>query len=193
MKMTMRSITVFCGSSSGNSDLYKSTAYTFGKFLAERHIDIIYGGAKVGLMGALADGALQAGGQVIGVIPHFIKAKEIAHEGISEIILVDSMQERKTRMNSLGDGAVALPGGFGTLDELFEMLTWAQLGFHQKPIGILNIDHFYQGLIDLLDTMVDQQFLKEVNRNMLSFDDQMEGLINQMENYIPVVVPKWIT
>lgn len=189
----MKRITVFCGSSAGKNEKYISRAYAFGKFLAEKNIDVIYGGAKVGLMGALADGALDIGGKVIGVLPHFLKEKELSHEGLTETIIVNTMHERKTKMNNLGDGIVALPGGFGTLDELFEILTWGQLGLHQKPIGVLNIDDYYQGLIDLLDIMVAKQFLKKINRKMLLFDDNQEGLIVKMVNYTPVVVPKWIT
>ena len=189
----MHRITVFCGSSFGTDKKYTAYAYAFGKFLAGKNLEVVYGGAKVGLMGALADGALEAGGRVTGVLPHFLKEKELAHEGLSHAIFVNSMQERKSKMNHLGDGFVALPGGYGTLDELFEILTWAQLGYHQKPIGVLNIEGYYQGLIDLLNTMVNKQFLKKINQEMLLFDNTQETLLDKMNNYQPVVVPKWIT
>ena len=134
----MKSVTVFCGSSMGTDPIYKSQAFLLGKTLAQQNIKLIYGGAKVGLMGAVADGALSENGKVIGVLPHFLGTKEIAHESLTELIRVESMHERKTKMSELSEGVIALPGGFGTLEELFEMLTWGQLGLHQKPIGILN-------------------------------------------------------
>src|SRR4030095_3484794 len=139
----MKRITVFCGSSLGNGTNFRTQATLLGQVLAKRNIELVYGGANVGLMGAVADGVLSEGGKVIGVLPNFLKSKEIAHEQLTELILVDSMHERKTKMNELCDGVIALPGGFGTLEEFFEMLTWAQLGLHKKPIAILNIDGFY--------------------------------------------------
>src|SRR5687768_1380717 len=136
----MKSVAIFCGSSSGSDSIYYSQAAMLGKILAHRKIQIVYGGAKVGLMGAVADGALKEGGKVIGVLPNFLKSKEIAHTGLTDLILVESMHERKLKMHELSDGIIALPGGFGTLEELFEMLTWSQLGLHKKPIGLLNIN-----------------------------------------------------
>ena len=159
----MNGITVFCGSSSGDKEVYLNTARSLGNALAENNIKLIYGGASVGLMGAVADGALEAGGTVIGVLPRFLEAKEIAHEGLSELILVDSMHERKTRMNELSEGVIALPGGFGTLEEFFEMLTWGQLGLHKKPMALLNVNHFYDTLLTFMGNMVDQGFLKHEN------------------------------
>lgn len=164
-----------------------------GTHLAMRDIGLVNGGAKVGLMGILADSALAAGGEVIGVLPKFLKAKEIAHQNLSDLILVESMHERKTRMNDLSDGAIALPGGFGTLEEFFEMLTWGQLGLHQKPLGILNIDGFYSDLLDMLDTMVNKGFLKEVNRQMVLVSKDVDALLEKMDRYRPADVPKWIS
>ncbi|WP_082577808.1 TIGR00730 family Rossman fold protein [Flavobacterium sp. Root186] len=188
----MKKITVFCGSSFGTEEIYKEQAELLGKTLAKQNIGLVYGGANVGLMGAVADGALSENGTVIGVLPDFLRSKEIAHKGLTELILVESMHERKTKMNDLCDGVIALPGGFGTLEELFEMLTWAQLGLHKKPIAILNINGFYNSLLELLQTMSEKGLLKEANQKMLLVSDDIEDLLSQMKNYIPPTVGKWI-
>jgi len=188
----MKRITVFCGSSFGTDDVYKSQAKLLGKTLAEHQIELVYGGANVGLMGAVADGVLENGGKAIGVLPNFLKSKEIAHERLTKLILVETMHERKTKMNELCDGVIALPGGFGTLEEFFEMLTWAQLGLHKKPIAILNTAGFYDSLITFIQTMVDKGFLKEVNRDMILVSDDIDKLIAMMKNYVAPEVAKWI-
>ena len=188
----MNRITVFCGSSFGAEEIYKEQASLLGQTLAKQNIELVYGGANVGLMGAVADGVLNAGGKAIGVLPNFLRSKEIAHQGLTELILVESMHERKTKMNDLCDGVIALPGGFGTLEELFEMLTWAQLGLHKKPIAILNINGFYDSLIELTETMVEKGLLKDVNQKMLLVSDNIDDLLDQMKNYIPPTVGKWI-
>lgn len=188
----MKRITVFCASSFGTEKIYEEQAAALGKTLAEQDIELVYGGANVGLMGAVADGALNAGGKVIGVLPNFLRSKEIAHLNLTELIVVESMHERKTKMNDLCDGVIALPGGFGTLEELFEMLTWAQLGLHKKPIAVLNVNGFYDFLIALLQTMTSKGLLKEVNREMLLISDNIEDLLQQMSNYTAPTVGKWI-
>ncbi|ATL42483.1 TIGR00730 family Rossman fold protein [Elizabethkingia sp. HX WHF] len=192
MNKEIKRITVFCGSSFGTESVYEEQAYELGKILAQNTIGLVYGGANVGLMGAVADGVIENGGEAIGVLPHFLKGKEIAHENLTELILVDTMHERKAKMNELSDGVITLPGGFGTLEELFEMLTWAQLGLHQKPIGILNINGFYDELLAFVQTMVNKGFLKSVNQDMLLVDDSIAGLINKMRNYKAPEVSKWI-
>lgn len=143
-------------------------------------------------MGAVADGVLNKGGKVIGVLPYFLRSKEIAHTGLTQLIVVESMHERKTRMNELCDGVIALPGGFGTLEELFEMITWAQLGLHKKPIAILNSNGFYDSLIEMIRTMVSKGLLKKANRQMLLVSDEIEDLLYKMKNYQPPTVGKWI-
>nr|WP_295875231.1 TIGR00730 family Rossman fold protein [uncultured Chitinophaga sp.] len=189
----MKNIVVFCGSSAGREPVYMEQAFQLGAALAQRNIGLVYGGAKVGLMGAVADGALQAGGKVTGVLPHFLQQKELAHNGLTDLILVDTMHERKTKMNELADGVIALPGGFGTMEELFEMLTWGQLGLHQKPIGLLNVNGFYDALHQLSQTMTDKGFLSAANRDMLLYSDRIDDLLVKMEQYQPVDKPKWIT
>jgi len=188
----MKRITVFCGSSFGTDEIYKEQATLLGKTLAKQNIELVYGGANVGLMGAVADGILNEGGKAIGVLPDFLRSKEIAHLGLTELILVESMHERKTKMNDLCDGVIALPGGFGTLEELFEMLTWAQLGLHKKPIAILNINGFYDSLIELTEVMVTKGLLKDVNQKMLLVSEDIEDLLEQMKNYVAPAVGKWI-
>ena len=188
----MKRITVFCGSSFGTEASYTKQATLLGETFAKENIELVYGGANVGLMGAIADGVLNNGGKAIGVLPNFLRSKEIAHLGLTELILVESMHERKTKMNDLCDGVIALPGGFGTLEELFEMLTWAQLGLHKKPIAILNIDGFYDSLIALTETMVEKGLLKDVNQKMLLVSDTIDDLLLQMRNYTPPTVGKWI-
>ncbi|WP_347049679.1 TIGR00730 family Rossman fold protein [Flavobacterium olei] len=188
----MKRITVFCASSFGTDKIYEEQAALVGKTLAEQNIEVVYGGANVGLMGAVADAALNAGGKVIGVLPDFLRSKEIAHLGLTELILVESMHERKTKMNDLCDGVITLPGGFGTLEELFEMLTWAQLGLHKKPIAILNTNGFYNSLIDLLENMTVKGLLKEVNQKMLLVSEDIDDLLHQMRNYTAPTVGKWI-
>lgn len=188
----MKRITVFCASSFGTDKIYEEQAALVGKTLAEQNIEVVYGGANVGLMGAVADAALNAGGKVIGVLPDFLRSKEIAHLGLTELILVESMHERKTKMNDLCDGVITLPGGFGTLEELFEMLTWAQLGLHKKPIAILNTNGFYNSLIDLLENMTEKGLLKEVNQKMLLVSEDIDDLLHQMRNYTAPTVGKWI-
>jgi uncharacterized protein (TIGR00730 family) len=188
----MKRITVFCGSSFGTDKIYEQQAILLGKTMAAQNIDLVYGGANVGLMGAVADGVLSSGGKVFGVLPRFLQQKEIAHTNITELILVETMHERKMKMNELSDGVITLPGGFGTLEEFFEMLTWAQLGLHKKPIAILNINGFYDELISLLQTMVTKGFLKEVNQKMLLISDNIEDLLEQMKHYKAPEVSKWI-
>ncbi|WP_421938904.1 TIGR00730 family Rossman fold protein [Pedobacter sp.] len=188
----MKRITVFCGSSFGTEKIFEEQAYLLGKTLANKNIGLVYGGAKVGLMGSVANGAMENGGEVIGVLPHFLRSKEIAHNHLTELILVDSMHERKTKMNDLCDGVIALPGGFGTLEEVFEMLTWAQLGLHQKPIAFLNINGFYDELFALLKTMVTKGFLKEINESMVLSSSNIDDLLLKMENYQAPTVGKWI-
>ncbi|HLA55570.1 MAG TPA: TIGR00730 family Rossman fold protein [Flavobacterium sp.] len=189
----MKRITVFCGASIGKEDIFETQARLLGKTLAAKQIGLVYGGAKVGLMGAVADGALQNGGEVIGVLPYFLQTKEVAHDHLTELILVDTMHGRKMKMNDLCDGVIALPGGFGTLEELFEMLTWAQLGLHKKPIAILNTNGFYDELLALIQTMVDKGFLKTLNQEMLLTSDNIDALLDKMEHYRAPEIPKWIT
>ena len=188
----MKRITVFCGSSFGTEEIYKEQATLLGQTLAKQNIELVYGGANVGLMGAVADGILKEGGKAIGVLPNFLRSKEIAHLGLTELILVESMHERKTKMNDLCEGVIALPGGFGTLEELFEMLTWAQLGLHKKPIAILNINGFYDSLIELTKVMVEKGLLKDVNQQMLLVSDNIDDLLDQMKNYVAPTTGKWI-
>ncbi len=191
--ITVRSIAVYCGSSFGAEELYKHHAFALGKTLAERGITVVYGGANVGLMGEVAEGALQEGGKVIGVLPRFLQRKELAHEGLSELHLVETMHERKLKMNDLCDGVIALPGGFGTMEELFEMLTWGQLGLHAKPVALLNTGGFYDGLLAFLDTMSNHGFLKRDNREMLLVGASAEEVLEKMNSYSPPEVPKWIS
>lgn len=188
----MKYITVFCGSSPGTQSIYTDQAYQLGKTLAQRGIGLVYGGARVGLMGAVANGAIENKGEAIGVLPHFLRSKEIAHESLTTLILVETMHERKTKMHELCDGVITMPGGFGTMEELFEMLTWAQLGLHQKPIGILNINGFYNELISLIQAMMNKGFLKPIHQQMLLVDNSIEGLLKKMELYMPPETAKWI-
>ncbi|WP_422348229.1 TIGR00730 family Rossman fold protein [Flagellimonas sp.] len=188
----MDSVAVFCGSSEGNDPRMVEAAFGLGEVLASQQIQLVYGGAKVGLMGQVADGALGKNGKVIGVIPDFLKRKEVFHPSISELIVVETMHQRKLRMHELADGFMALPGGYGTLEELFEIITWGQLGLHQKPIGLLNCDGFFDSMLQFLDTMVTQGFLKQENREMLLVDSSAERLLEQMRNYTPLITPKWI-
>jgi uncharacterized protein (TIGR00730 family) len=188
----MRSIVVFCGSGNGKNPSFLDMAFETGKFLAIKNIDVIYGGAKIGLMGAVADGALSVGGKVIGVIPEFLAAKEIRHDKLSEKIIVTSMHERKLMMSDLCTGVIALPGGFGTLDELFEMLTWAQLGLHQKPIGLLNFNGYYDHLLKFVNSMMEENFISESNRSILLEDSSIEQLLIKMQTYTAPPIPQWM-
>lgn len=193
IKNIMKSITVFCGSSMGTEKIYQDQAWQLGKTLAANNIGLIYGGSKTGLMGAAADGAIANNGEVIGILPYFLSGKEIAHEHLTELIVVDTMHERKTKMNEMSDGVITLPGGFGTMEEFFEMLTWAQLGLHKKPIGILNVNGFYDDLLVLVQKMVDKGFLKKINQQMLQVSNSIDDLLQMMKNYKAPEVGKWIT
>lgn len=163
-----------------------------GETLALKDIRVIYGGSKAGMMGAVADGALSKGGTVVGVIPGFLKRKEIAHTELSELIVVESMHQRKTIMHELCDGIIALPGGFGTFEELFEVLTWSQLGHHQKPMGLLNVNGYYEDLLEMIQKMVDKGFSNQVNQQMLLVADTVDSLLEKMDNYQAPKVHKWI-
>lgn len=189
----MKRIVVYCGSSSGTDPVFEARAYETGKLLAQQGIGLVYGGARVGLMGAVADGALAHGGEVIGVLPRFLSGKEIGHAGLTDLIIVDTMHERKTKMHELSDGVIALPGGFGTMEEVFEMVTWGQLGLHRKPVGVLNVDGFYNDLSELLETMATKGFLKRENQRMLLFADTIDELLEKMRSYQAPATPKWIT
>ncbi|NAS30901.1 TIGR00730 family Rossman fold protein [Flavobacteriaceae bacterium R38] len=188
----MDSIVVFCGSSEGNDQKIIDEAYALGKNLAQKNITLVYGAAKIGVMGRVARGALDHHGKVIGVIPEFLKMKEVVHFGLTELYTTNNMHERKWRMHELSDAIITLPGGFGTLEELFEMITWAQLGLHQKPVGILNINGFFDDLVRFLEKMVKNGFLKMENFEMLLVADSIDSLLLKMSNYKPKSVPKWI-
>ena len=188
----MKSVCVFCGSSAGSNPEYIVAGRSLGEKLASEQIRLIYGGAAVGVMGAVANGVLECGGEVIGVIPGFLSKKEIRHEGLTELITVDSMHQRKQKMAELSDGFIALPGGFGTLEELCEILTWAQLGLVTGPVGILNVNNYFNHLLAFFNHMVSQELLKEENRDLVLHDYTIEGLLTKMNNYQPKEVPKWI-
>jgi len=187
----MKAITVFCGSAVGSDELFASEAKLLGKQLANQNCTLVYGGAKIGLMGAVANGAMSANGKVIGVIPTFLKKKEVVHEGLSELIEVNTMHERKQQMSDLANGFIALPGGFGTLEELFEILTWAQLNRHQKPVGILNTAGYYDELLAFIHSMVKKKFLRPVNLDLMIVSATVDDLLRQMNKYVPPLLPRW--
>ena len=189
---TMTAITVFCGSSEGNDVDILDQAMLLGKTLASKEITLVYGAAKIGVMGKLAESALNNGGKVIGIIPEFLKLKEVVHLGLTELITTSNMHDRKLKMHDMSDAFIAMPGGFGTLEELFEIITWAQLGLHQKPIGLLNVNGFYDDLLKLLENMVRRGFLKMSNYEILLVADSVEGLLAKLHNYKAEPVPKWL-
>ena len=189
----MQSIVVFCGANTGSDPLYAQVAAELGQALAQRNIQLVYGAGKVGLMGVLAEAALQAGGEVTGVIPFFLRKKEVCHEGLTKLYVVDSMHERKIRMAQLSEAVIVLPGGYGNLDEAFEMLTLAQLGQGQHPIGILNANGFYDALITQLDQMAAEGFLKPAHRELLLVAGSIPELLGKLEEYeAPPKEGKWI-
>jgi uncharacterized protein (TIGR00730 family) len=176
----MQRICVFCGSKTGAAERHAAAARELGAALVRRKLELVYGGGNIGLMGVLADAVLASGGSVIGVIPRFMVLRELAHQGLSQLHLVDSMHERKALMAEHADGFIALPGGFGTADELFEMLTWRQLHLHEKPIGVLNVDGYFDPLLAWLDVMVKEGFLKHGNRDLLIERPGVEELLDAM-------------
>jgi uncharacterized protein (TIGR00730 family) len=188
----LRRVCVFCGSSFGARPSYEAAARTLGKLLPARGSELVYGGGNVGLMGALADSAMAAGGEVIGVIPDHLERREVAHRGVTELRVVDSMHTRKALFEELSDGFVALPGGLGTYEELFEILTWGQLGLHTKPVGLLDVDDFYAPLHVFLNHAVEQRFVRPEHRSMLMIDDNAERLLDRMEAWEPPTVEKWL-
>jgi uncharacterized protein (TIGR00730 family) len=193
----MKRICVFCGSNAGNNLIYRAEAEKLGRLLAARGIELVYGAGNIGLMGAVADACLEAGGTVIGVIPEALMGKEVAgravdHRALTRIEVVDSMHTRKARMAELSDGFIALPGGFGTFEEFCEILTWGQLGFHAKPMGLLNVNGFYDPLIAMFDKAVAEGFLRAQNRAMALADTDIEKLLATMTAYRPEPVSKWL-
>jgi hypothetical protein len=188
----MRRVLVFCGSSPGRLPDYVDCSRALGAELAARGLGLVYGGAQVGVMGAVADAALAAGGEVIGVIPRMLVAKEVAHKGLSDLRVVETMHERKALMESLADAVIALPGGFGTLEELFEIVTWAQLGIHAKPVGLLNVAGYWDQLLAFIDHMVGERFLRAQQRDALLVSDSPSALVERLTSYQPVVLDKWL-
>ena len=181
--MSIQSICVFCASSSGNDHIYIESAKLTGQAIASRGIQTIYGGGKVGLMGAVADSAMENGGSVIGIIPEFMIPHEVAHQEVSELIVVSSMHERKMKMHEMSDAVITLPGGFGTFEELFEILTWIQLGLFQKPVGILNVNGYYDHLEKQLDHMTEEGLLRKQHRPLLHFSSSLEGIFEYFDSY----------
>lgn len=187
----MKSIAVYCGSSTGDSPAFVDLTKQLGRTLAEQGIRLVYGGGSVGLMGILADAALAADGEVLGVIPDSLQRKEVHHTGLAELRVVETMHQRKAIMVEESDGFIALPGGFGTLDELFETLTWAQLGHHDKPIGILNPESYFDDLMSFLKGAVKQKLVKHRHLDMLLVEEDIDRLLMRMASYEPSGIPKW--
>ncbi|NRB59237.1 MAG: TIGR00730 family Rossman fold protein [Winogradskyella sp.] len=188
----MKSISVFCGSSEGNDPEIISTAYQLGEIFAKRDIALVYGAAKIGIMGKVAQAVIDNNGETIGVIPKFLQTKEIVNTELTELIITDNMHDRKVLMYDKSDGFIIIPGGFGTMDEFFEITTWGQLGLHTKPIGILNINGYYDALIEQCKVMVQRGFLKQENLDAVVVDTTIEGLLEKMNNYVPLPAPKWL-
>jgi len=180
----MKRVLVFCGSSPGNHPAYVKIAYELGASLASKNIELVYGGAQIGLMGAVANGVLDNGGKVIGVIPKFLNQKEVVHTGLTELFTVETMHERKAKMMILAHSIIALPGGYGTLEELFEAMTWSQLELHRKPIGILNINGYYNYLNNQINTMVEAGFLKKTTQQNLHIEENIETLLSMLQQHI---------
>lgn len=188
----MKRLTVFCGSSPGNDPSYLHECEKLAALLVSKGIELVYGGGNVGLMGHIADSVLSGGGKVIGVIPERLVAKEVAHPGLTELIVVKSMHERKAKMAELSDGFIALPGGIGTLEEIMEVFTWTQLGYHSKPCGLLNVNGFYDQLNAFLENMVNSKFLKKEHKAMLLVSNDAGEMIRQMESGRIDYYDKWI-
>jgi uncharacterized protein (TIGR00730 family) len=186
------SICVYCGSSPGRQPAYIEAARVLARAMARRNIRLVYGGASVGVMGALADAALGEGGSVTGVIPRALALKEVAHHGLPELIVTESMHERKATMAQRSDACIALPGGIGTLEELFEAWTWTQLGFQNKPCGLLNVQGYFDGLISFVDHGTREGFLRTEHRGILLVDTDAEALLDRIEAYEPPAIAKWI-
>lgn len=188
----INSICIYCGSSPGRNEAYASAAIGLAESLVRRNIRLVYGGAGIGIMGIVADQVLQLGGQVVGVIPKALAHKEVAHANLTELHVTESMHERKMRMAELADGFIALPGGIGTLEELFEIWTWAQLGFHDKPCGLLNVAGYYDALIDFLDHVSAEQFVKPHHRALLMVEADPEALLDRYASYQPPPIKHWL-
>ncbi|WP_236795793.1 TIGR00730 family Rossman fold protein [Amycolatopsis sp. GM8] len=188
----MRRICVFCGSSTGNDPVYAEQAAVLGKLLAERGIGLVYGGASVGIMGVVADAVLAAGGEAIGVIPEHLVRAEVAHQGLTELHVTADMHERKAKMAELADGFLALPGGAGTLEELAEVWTWAQLGLHSKPLGLVDVAGYYQPLREFFDHMVTEGFLRQEFRDLVFVDSDPVALLDAFATYQAPNIAKWI-
>jgi uncharacterized protein (TIGR00730 family) len=188
----MKRICVFCGSNPGANPVYMETAARVGEFLAAENVELVYGGGRVGLMGKIADTVLARGGKVIGIIPEDLAIKEVAHQGLTELYVVNSMHERKAMMADFADGFIALPGGFGTFEEFCEIITWAQLGIHQKPCALLNVNGFYDHLIAMFDFSTNENFIREDHRRLVLIESEIEKLYEQMKNYRPPKIEKWL-
>ncbi len=188
--MELSKVCVYCGSSAGSNPVYMQAANDLGKEIANRRLTLVYGGGKVGLMGEVARSAMQSSGHVIGVIPKALKEQELAFSELSELRVVNSMHERKAMMADLADGFIALPGGYGTIDEFFEVLTWSQLGFHTKPCGILNINHYYDTLLQFLDQSVAEKFVYQPHRELILQFDSPSALLDHFAAYQPVHMNK---
>jgi len=188
----MKRLCVYCGSSSGRQPDYARVARQLARALVNRNIDLVYGGASVGIMGEIANAVLEEGGDVIGIIPKGLFKKEVAHTGVTELREVDSMHERKSLMADLSDGFIALPGGLGTIEEIFEIITWSQLGMHRKPCGLLNVCHYYDKLIGFLDHAVTEQFIKSTHRSTILVDECPDTLLEKFEVYQAPETAKWI-
>lgn len=190
--MRIKNICVYCGSSPGKNPAYLLAAERLAKVMCDRDIGLVYGGAAIGVMGAVADAVLEGGGEAVGIIPKSLAVKEVAHSNLTQLHVVASMHERKAMMAELADGFIALPGGWGTLEEIFEILTWAQLGFHHKPCGLLNVEGYYDGLISFLDNTIEQQFVNELCRPMLMKASKPAALLDQFAEYRAPRVRKWM-
>ena len=188
----MKSITVFCGSSSGFRAEYAEAAKGLAQLFVEQNIRLIYGGGNIGLMGIIADEVMKRGGEVTGIIPESLDKKEVGHRGLTELLVVSSMHERKAMMAERADGFIAMPGGIGTFEEFFEILTWAQLGFHEKPCGILNVAGYYNGLLALCDNAVSEGFLRGIHRRLILEESEPLALLEKMRGFWPPAVEKWI-
>jgi uncharacterized protein (TIGR00730 family) len=188
----MKSVCVYCGSSSGSLPTYAEAARALGTLLAQRGLTLVYGGGRLGLMGIVADAALAAGGEVIGIIPQALAKKEVAHFGLKDLRIVNSMHERKALMVELSDAFIAMPGGFGTLEELSEVLSWAQLGLHRKPVGVLNVASFYDSLLTFFDHTVEREFVRDVHRQSVLAETDPARLLDLLANAHPPKVHKWI-